>query len=383
MALLSGVRLATIGSDRLNRAVRERDAGRVIRVALIPGDGIGPEVLREACRVLEAAAAAGLLSVEFEGFPHGSAHYLATGETLGEDTFARLRDDFDAILLGAVGDERVPDGVHARDILLGLRFGLDLFVNLRPVRLRAPDLTPLRLRDDETIDIAIIRENTEGFYTGSGGSLREGTPQEIAISESVATYYGVERVVRAAFEFARRTGRERVTLADKANAVPHVYGLWRRTFLEVAEGYPDVEAETRYVDALAMELVRDPGRFDVIVTENLLGDILSDLAAGLVGGLGLAPSANLDLKGRGLYEPVHGSAPELAGTGTANPMAAVLSAAMMARENDAAEAADHIEAAVDRALREGIRTPDLGGDRSTEEVGAWLAKEVTESPSSV
>jgi 3-isopropylmalate dehydrogenase len=377
------VRLATIGSDRLNRAVRERDAGRVIRVALIPGDGIGPEVLREACRVLEAAAAAGLLSVEFEGFPHGAAHYLATGETLGEDTFARLRDDFDAILLGAVGDERVPDGVHARDILLGLRFGLDLFVNLRPVRLRAPDLTPLRLSDDETIDIAIIRENTEGFYTGSGGSLREGTPQEIAISESVATYYGVERVVRAAFEFARRTGRERVTLADKANAVPHVYGLWRRTFLEVAEGYPDVEAETRYVDALAMELVRDPGRFDVIVTENLLGDILSDLAAGLVGGLGLAPSANLDLKGRGLYEPVHGSAPELAGTGTANPMAAVLSAAMMARENDAAEAADHIEAAVDRALREGIRTPDLGGDRSTEEVGAWLAKEVTESPSSV
>lgn len=383
MALLSGVRLATIGSDRLNRAVRERDAGRVIRVALIPGDGIGPEVLREACRVLEAAAAAGLLSVEFEGFPHGAAHYLATGETLGEDTFARLRDDFDAILLGAVGDERVPDGVHARDILLGLRFGLDLFVNLRPVRLRAPDLTPLRLSDDETIDIAIIRENTEGFYTGSGGSLREGTPQEIAISESVATYYGVERVVRAAFDFARRTGRERVTLADKANAVPHVYGLWRRTFLEVAEGYPDVEAETRYVDALAMELVRDPGRFDVIVTENLLGDILSDLAAGLVGGLGLAPSANLDLKGRGLYEPVHGSAPELAGTGTANPMAAVLSAAMMARENNAAEAADHIEAAVDRALREGIRTPDLGGDRSTEEVGAWLAKEVTESPSSV
>lgn len=383
MALLSGVRLATIGSDRLNRAVRERDAGRVIRVALIPGDGIGPEVLREACRVLEAAAAAGLLSVEFEGFPHGAAHYLATGETLGEDTFARLRDDFDAILLGAVGDERVPDGVHARDILLGLRFGLDLFVNLRPVRLRAPDLTPLRLSDDETIDIAIIRENTEGFYTGSGGSLREGTPQEIAISESVATYYGVERVVRAAFEFARRTGRERVTLADKANAVPHVYGLWRRTFLEVAAGYPDVEAETRYVDALAMELVRDPGRFDVIVTENLLGDILSDLAAGLVGGLGLAPSANLDLKGRGLYEPVHGSAPELAGTGTANPMAAVLSAAMMARENNAAEAADHIEAAVDRALREGIRTPDLGGDRSTEEVGAWLAKEVTESPSSV
>ncbi len=348
----------------------------MIRVALIPGDGIGPEVLRAARRVLEAAQAAGLLSIEFEEFPHSADHYLATGETLGEETFGRLRDEFRAILLGAVGDVRVPDGIHARDILLGLRFGLDLFVNLRPVRLRARDLTPLRLADGEAIDIAIVRENTEGFYTGSGGSLRQGTPQEVAISESLATRFGVERVVRAAFELARRTGRRRVTLGDKANAVPHVYGLWRRTFLEIAQEYPDLEAETRYVDALALELVRAPGRFEVIVTENLLGDILSDLGAGLVGGLGLAPSANLDLRGRGLYEPVHGSAPELAGTGAANPMAAVLSAAMLARDNGAVAAADRIEAAVDRALRSGVRTPDLGGDRTTEEVGRWIAEEV-------
>lgn len=348
----------------------------MIRVALIPGDGIGPEVLRAARQVLEAARAAGLLSVEFEEFPHSADHYLATGETLGEETFRRLRDEFQAILLGAVGDARVPDGAHARDILLGLRFGLDLFVNLRPIRLRARDLTPLRLTDDARIDIAIVRENTEGFYTGSGGSLRAGTPQEVAISESLATRFGVERVVRAAFELARRTGRSRVTLGDKANAVPHVYGLWRRTFLEVAREYPDLEAETRYVDALALELVRAPGRFQVIVTENLLGDILSDLGAGLVGGLGLAPSANLDLRGHGLYEPVHGSAPDLAGTGTANPMAAVLSAAMLARENGALEAATRIESAVDRALQAGVRTHDLGGDRTTDEVGRWIADDV-------
>ncbi len=370
MGVLPQMRQGDLGGQHLEH---------VIRIALLPGDGIGPEVVREARRVLEAAESAGWISVEFETFPHGADHYLATGETLGEDAFARLRDDFSAILVGAVGDSRVPDGAHARDILLGLRFGLDLFVNLRPVRLRSPDLTPLRLAESETIDIVIVRENTEGFYTGSGGSLRQGTIHEVAISESLATRYGVDRVVRAAFDLARREGRRRVTLGDKANAVPHVYGLWRRVFLEIAEEYPDVEAETRYVDALAMELVRHPARFDVIVAENLLGDILSDLGAGLVGGLGLAPSANLDLLGRGLYEPVHGSAPDLVGSGVANPMAAVLSAAMLARENGAAEAADRIDAAVDRALDAGIRTPDLGGDRTAEEVGRWIAEDVAGS----
>lgn len=350
----------------------------MIRIALVPGDGIGPEVIREACRVLEAAQSAGLIAVEFEEFPHGADHYLATGETLGEETFARLRDDFSAILLGAVGDRRVPDGSHARDILLGLRSGLDLFVNLRPVRLRARDLTPLRLGESETIDLAIVRENTEGFYTGSGGTLREGTDREVAISESLATRYGVERVVRAAFELARAEGRSRVTLGDKANAVPHVYGLWRRTFLEVAEEFTDIEAETRYIDVLAMELVRHPGHFDVVVTENLLGDILSDLGAGLVGGLGVAPSANLDLRGYGLFEPVHGSAPDLVGTGEANPMAAVLSAAMLARYNGATDAAERIEGAVDDALRTGVRTADLGGSMTTMEVGGWLAERVAD-----
>lgn len=359
-----GVRGATGGGDG------------AVRVALIPGDGVGPEVVGEARRVLEATADAGLVRLEMEEFPHGADHYLATDETLGEEAFARLRDDFDAILLGAVGDPRVPGNEHARDILLGLRFRLDLYVNFRPLKLRAPELSPLRAADEGPIDMVVVRENTEGMYVQSGGNLREGTRDEVAVSESIATHDGVERVVRWAFRHARETGRERVTLGDKANAVPHVYGLWRRVFREVAEEFPDVEPETRYVDALAMEMVRAPGRFDVIVAENLLGDILSDLGAELVGGLGMAPSANLHPGRHGLYEPVHGSAPDLAGTGRANPLAAVLSAALLLRHAGAAEAAGRVEEAVDRALEEGVRTPDVGGDATTGEVGRWLADRV-------
>ncbi|MFQ5679649.1 MAG: isocitrate/isopropylmalate dehydrogenase family protein [Gemmatimonadota bacterium] len=347
-----------------------------IRIALVGGDGIGPEVVREARRVLEAAADVGLVGLELEDLPHGADHYLATGETLGEPTFERLRTEFDGILLGAVGDPRVPDNRHARDILLGLRFRLDLYVNFRPIKLRDPALSPLRSADREPIDFVIFRENTEGMYGGVGQLRREGTPKERAVSEVVATRAGVERIVRAAFDFAARDGRSRVTLADKANAVPHVFGLWRRVFQEVATEYPGIEGEMEYVDALAMALVRHPGRFQVIVTENLLGDILSDLGAQLIGGPGLAPSANLHPGGASLYEPVHGSAPELAGTGRANPLAAILSAVLLLRDAGAGEAADWVEAAVDRVLQEGVRTPDLGGTASTEQVGRWVAEAV-------
>ncbi len=347
----------------------------MIRVALIPGDGIGPEVLREARRVLEAAAETGV-SLSFEEFPHGADHFLATGETLSEETFGRLRDEFDAILLGAVGDSRVPDGRHARDILLGLRFRLDLFINLRPAKLRLPELSPLRLADGADIDFVIFRENTEGLYTGAGSSTGVGTPDERAVSEAIATRSGVERIVRAAFGHAREHGVGRVTLGDKANAVPHVYGLWRRVFAEVAEEFTGIQSEMVYVDALAMQMVRDPGRFGVVVTSNLLGDILSDLAAELVGGVGLAPSANLNPAGGALYEPVHGSAPDIAGKGEANPMAAILCAAMLLRDGGAAEVAGRIEDTVDEALRTGVRTPDVGGTSTTSEVGSWIAEKI-------
>lgn len=348
----------------------------MIRVALIPGDGVGPEVVREGERVLSACAAAGLAEVRAERFPHGAEHYLATGETLSDESFERLRDDFDAILLGAVGDPRVPDNVHARDILLGLRFRLDLYVNFRPARLRMPELSPLRAADRRPIDFVIFRENTEGLYTGAGRLESSGRPDERAVSEAVATRHGVERIVRAAFEHARSTGRSRVTLGDKANAVPHVYGLWRRVFGEVAADFAEIETDMQYVDALAMQLVRSPERFDVIVTSNLLGDILSDLAAEIVGGMGLAPSANLHPGEHALYEPVHGSAPDIAGTGSANPMAAILSAALLLRDGGAPEAAERVEAAVDAALAAGMRTPDVGGDRTTEQVGRWIAERV-------
>lgn len=348
----------------------------MIRVALIPGDGIGPEVIEEARRVLDAVASAGLADLAFGEFPHGADHYLATGETLSDDTFAVLKNDYDAILLGAVGDSRVADGRHARDILLGLRFRLDLYINFRPARLRASRLSPLRDAGDRRIDFVIFRENTEGIYTGAGGRMRQGTPNEIAVSESFATRFGVERIVRAAFEYAVAQGRQRVTLGDKANAVPHVYGLWRDVFLEVAAEYPGIESEMRYVDALAMELVRSPERFDVIVTENLLGDILSDLAAELVGGMGIAPSANVNPAGGALYEPVHGSAPGLVGTGEANPMASILSSALMLRDGGATDAADRVEEAVTAALKEGVCTPDIGGSATTAEVGGWIADNI-------
>lgn len=348
----------------------------MIRVGLLPGDGVGPEVVGAARRVLEAVAAADLAELSFREFPHGADHWLATGETLGEEAFAALRDETDAILLGAVGDPRVPDNRHARDILLGLRFRLDLYVNFRPARLRSARLSPLRRAGEAPIDFVIFRENTEGAYVGAGGRLREGTPQETAISENVATRFGVERIVRAAFEYARSTGRDRVTLADKANAIPHVYGLWRRVFRQIAAEYPAVEAEERYVDALAMELVRCPERFSVIVTDNLFGDILSDLAAELIGGMGLAPSANYRPGGPGLYEPVHGSAPDIAGRGEANPMAAILSAGLLLEHAGASEAARRVDAAVTAAIGAGVLTPDLGGGRTTAEVGEWIADRI-------
>jgi len=347
-------------------------------IAVIGGDGIGPEVIEAAIPVLERAAAKYGFGLELERLPYSADHYLKTRETLPDHAFRHLQDDVDAIFLGALGDPRVPGNEHARDILLGLRLRLDLYINFRPVKLLHPDLgvlrsdrSTVRTSDRPTIDFVIFRENTEGVYLGRG---RIDGDQYIA--EEVNTVKGVERIIRAAFEWAKARGKMRVTMSDKANAVP-AHKVWQETFKRVAAAFPGIEAEHRYVDALALELVREPERFQVIVTNNLYGDILSDLGAGLVGGLGLAASANLHPGRAGLFEPVHGSAPPLAGKGIANPMAAVLTGALMFEQLRHLEAARDLERAVQQTLAAGVRTPDLGGGARTRDVAAAIAERLS------
>jgi len=338
------------------------------RIATIPGDGIGPEVLDAALPVLAAAGRRFGFALDVERLPYGADHYLATGETLPDHAFEHLKNDVQAILLGAVGDPRVPKNEHARDILLGLRFRLDLYVNLRPVVLLHPDLTPLKAV--ATVNFVIFRENTEGQYTARGR-----ISEDEFVSEEVNTPKGVERIIRAAFDFAAGHGRRRVTMSDKSNAIP-AHRIWQEKFKAIAAEYPGIAAEHRYVDALAMELVRDPHRFDVIVTNNLYGDILSDLGAGLVGGLGVAASANLHPGRTGLFEPVHGSAPPLTGKNVANPFAAILTGAMMCRELGQADAAAALEQAVKDAIAAGVRTGDIGGTAGTREAATWVREHI-------
>src|SRR5437660_454725 len=371
-AALPGLRRRDGRGLALLRELRPRDGLRVrrCRIAVIPGDGIGPEVIDAALGPIERAAAKHGVTLELERLPYGADHYLKTKETLPDRAFDRLRDDADAILLGAIGDPRVPGNEHARDILLGLRFRLDLYVNFRPVTLLHPDLTPLRL-DRRTIDFVIFRENTEGVYLGKGR-----IDGDSYVAEEINTAPGVDRIIRAAFAWAKAHGKTRVTMSDKANAVP-AHRIWQETFKRVAVEYPGIAAEHRFVDALALELVREPERFQVIVTNNLYGDILSDLGAGLVGGLGLAASANLHPGRGGLFEPVHGSAPPLAGKGVANPMAAVLTGALMFEQLGHAAAARDLERAVKETLAAGVRTPDLGGDARTGDVADAIARRLS------
>jgi 3-isopropylmalate dehydrogenase len=344
-----------------------------LRVAVIAGDGIGPEVTAEAERVLEAAAALSGRPLELTRFPWGADHYLRTGETLPAGALQSLPAEFDAILLGAMGDPRVPDNRHAADILLGLRFGLDLYVNHRPVRLLDERLCPLKGVRREQVDFVVFRENTEGLYVMMGGHLKKGTPDEVATEIDCNTRKGVERIVRHAFAHARAHGRTRVTMADKANVLIHAHDLWQRVFREVAAEYAEVRASHLYVDNLALQLVRDPGQFEVIVTSNMFGDIITDLAAGLQGGLGMAASANVHPGRIGMFEPVHGSSPPLAGRNVANPMGAILTAALLLRYNAWTEEADRVEAAVERAVAEGRTTADIGGPLGTREVGQDIA----------
>ncbi len=345
------------------------------RIAVIPGDGIGREVISQAIKVLEAAGA----PVEFTEFDWGADRYLADGVTVPPDGFAMLGRDFDGILAGAFGDPRVKTNIHAKEILLGMRFQMDLYANVRPVRLLDAALCPLKGVAPKDLDFVVIRENTEGVYTDAGGVFKKGTPDEIATQEDINTRKGVERIVRYAFDYCERhtkldgTKRSRVLMCDKSNAMTHAGGLWQRVFKEVGADFPQIEAQHMYVDALCTQMVRDPRQFDVIVTNNMFGDIITDLAAGLQGGLGMAASGNIHPGKTSMFEPVHGSAPPIAGKNVANPFGAILTAAMMLAHLGLTHEAEKIEAGVFEAVRQKKTTQDIGGSQGTKEVGEWVA----------
>ena len=348
------------------------------RIAVIPGDGIGQEVIPQAVKVMEATGA----SVELSEFDWSADRYLADGVTVPQDGFVMLGRDFDAILVGAFGDPRVTTNIHAKEILLGMRFKMDLYANVRPVRLLDAALCPLKGIEPKDVDFVVIRENTEGVYGDVGGVFKQGTADEVAVQEDINTRKGVERIIRYAFEYCERhskvdgSPRQRVLLCDKSNAMTHAGGLWQRVFKEVGNEYPQIKTQHMYVDALSMQMVRDPRGFDVIVTNNMFGDIITDLAAGLQGGLGMAASGNIHPGKTSMFEPVHGSAPPLAGKNQANPFGAILTAAMMLNHLGLVAEAAKIEAAVLEAVRQKKSTQDIGGSLGTREAGEWVAEKV-------
>ena len=336
---------------------------------MIPGDGVGPEVTREALKVL--ARAAGLFNFRYEltHYPFGADHYLATGEFMPPDQLDRFRE-LDAILLGAIGDPRLPPGLVERGVIAAMRFGLDLYVNLRPIKLYAEHLCPLKDKGPADIDMVVVRENTEDLYTGLGGYFKKNSADEVVIANQIFTRKGSERAVRYAFELARRRAkRKKLTLVDKSNAI-EVQELWRRTLAEVAPEYPDVETECAYVDAACMWMVKNPESFDVIVTPNLFGDIITDLGAMLQGGMGVAASGNIHPGSVSLFEPIHGSAPKYKDRNAVSPLAAIGAVAMLLDYIGEAEAAAAIETAVAHLLQSRrIPSLDAGSGLKTDAAG--------------
>jgi 3-isopropylmalate dehydrogenase len=339
------------------------------KIAVVPGDGIGPEVIAAGLAVLERVNEARGLGLELVHFGWNADEYLRTGVSMPPGAMEDIRDHYAAVYLGAFGDPRVPDMKHAADILLGMRFQLDLYVNYRPVKLLNDALTPLKNKTCADVDFVIFRENTEGAYVGMGGNFKKGTAEEIAVQEDVSTRKGVERIVRYAFEFAKSTGRKSVCMSDKSNVMRFGGDLWLRTFEEVAREYPDIEHFHMFVDALTMQMVRAPEMFDVIVTNNMFGDIVTDLGAALQGGLGVAASGNIHPGRVSLFEPIHGSAPKYAGKDIANPIGAILTAAMMLEYLGHRPEAELIERAVVAAIDAGETTSDLGGPLGTRAAG--------------
>jgi 3-isopropylmalate dehydrogenase len=346
-----------------------------MRFAIIPGDGIGKEVTAEAVKVLTAVGERFGRSFELEQLPWSADYYLQSGITIPPNGYDLLRE-FNAIFIGALGDPRVPDNRHARDILLGTRFELDLFVNYRPVKLLDERLCPLKGRGPNDVNFTVFRENTEGLYVSVGGRFKAGTEDEIAIQEELNTWKGVHRIVRHAFDFAKARGLTKVCMADKSNAMQQGHALWQRVFRELAPQYPGIDATHYYIDALVMYMVLDPGQFQVIVTNNLFGDIITDLGAAFQGGLGMAASGNIHPGRTSMFEPVHGSAPKFAGKNLANPIGAIASAGLMLETLGLEDEARAIDAAVLRAVRGGHVTQDIAGRLGTREAGDAIAARI-------
>jgi 3-isopropylmalate dehydrogenase len=339
-------------------------------IAVIPGDGTGPEVVAEGIKVLEAVANRCNFGFQFSNYDIGGDHYLATGETISDQQIDSLAQK-DAIFLGAIGHPDVQPGVLEKGILLKTRFTLDQYINLRPVKLYEGVYTPIKDKRPEDIDFVVVRENTEGIYAGAGGCLKRGTPDEIATQESINTRKGVERCIRYAFDYCRtRNKTKKLTLCGKTNVLTYAFDLWERTFYEVAEAYPDIETDYAHIDALCMWMVKNPEWFDVIVTDNMFGDIITDLGAMLQGGMGIAAGANINPNGVSMFEPIGGSAPKYTGQNKINPIAAISAGQLMLDTIGEKKAAAVVEDGVAKVLREDIEDVAAGKmGHSTQAVG--------------
>jgi 3-isopropylmalate dehydrogenase len=359
------------------RCTLTKEETHVLKIAVIPGDGIGPEVVTEGLKVLEAVAAPTGLTYELEYYDFGGDRYLKTGEVLPERALEELKQ-FDVIYLGAVGHPDVKAGILEKGLLLALRFGLDQYVNLRPIKLYPGVWTPIKDKGPEDIDFVVVRENTEDMYVGTGGFAHYGTPDEVATQVAIYTRKGTERIIRYAFELARKRNKERkLTLCDKSNVLTYGHDLWQRVFSEVGEEYPDIEKDRAYVDATCMWMVKNPEWFDVIVTTNMFGDIITDLGAMVQGGMGVAASGNINPTGTSMFEPIHGSAPKYTGQNKANPLAAICAVQMLLEHVGATEAAERVDRAITGVLAAG-KIPDLAAGKCppTSEIGDMIAEAV-------
>lgn len=348
----------------------------MFRIAVIPGDGIGIDVTTEAVKVMSVIRDSGI-DLTWDEFDYGADKYLATGITLPDEEIENFRNNYNAVFIGAVGDPRVPDMAHARDILLGCRFKLDLYANYRPCHLLHESLCPLKDKGPDDVNFVVFRENTEGLYTGTGGIMKRGTPDEIAIQTSINSRKGVERICRHAFEYAKANGLSKVCMSDKNNAMRFEGDLWQRAFFELAEEYPDIEASHWFIDALLMQMVKRPEQFEVIVSCNMFGDIITDMGAQLCGGMGVAGSGNIHPGKTSLFEPVHGSAPKYAGKDIANPLAAILTVGIMLETLGQPEWTPRLEDIV-REMVDTRNVPrDMGGDLGTAAVGDFVCGRLT------